>query len=134
MNYKNPIPVAIGLIPINGKLVAIRRGKSNIGGLAFPGGFVNEQESAETAVSREIKEEINIDLPEQNWYPICTKISKIKNILLVFLIYKGETSTDMLNSFVPNEEVTAIELIDKEAKLCFDLHQEVINEYYNKIA
>ncbi len=59
--FKNPVPVAICLVPIDGKLVGIRRGiEPRKGFVALPGGYVNSGETWQEACCRELLEETGI--------------------------------------------------------------------------
>lgn len=45
ISYLNPVPVAVALVPIDGGLLAVRRGiEPGRGQLALPGGYINAQE------------------------------------------------------------------------------------------
>ena len=62
--YKNPI---IGVAPLIfdnlGRLLIVRRAKNpGKGKLGFPGGFADLHETAEEALARETKEEVNLDI------------------------------------------------------------------------
>lgn len=59
-NWDNPTPVATGLILRGGKIVIVRsRTRGNQWGL--PSGFVERDERAEDALTREVKEETNLE-------------------------------------------------------------------------
>lgn len=52
-----------------GKLLMVRRGiEPHYGALDFPGGFVDPGESAEQAILREIKEELNLEPVKVNYW------------------------------------------------------------------
>lgn len=63
---KKHIRVAAGLLFENGKLFAAKRGESPYPYLAhkyeFPGGKIEEGETGEEAVKRELKEELALDV------------------------------------------------------------------------
>ncbi|MEO0894959.1 MAG: (deoxy)nucleoside triphosphate pyrophosphohydrolase [Bacteroidota bacterium] len=58
------IDVACGIILRDGKILATRRakGKMHAGKWEFPGGKLEEGETAEIALTREIKEELALDI------------------------------------------------------------------------
>ncbi len=64
--YRNPIPVSVILLPVDGGLLTVRRAiEPRKGQLALPGGFVNVDESWQAAGVREVFEETNIQLDPQ---------------------------------------------------------------------
>lgn len=134
--YKNPTPVVVGLIRVGDtsadlKLIAVRRSiEPFIGGLALPGGYVNEGESAEVAVAREIYEEIGVATVPGHWRPTLTRVTP-NNKLLIFMRHIVALTTwqyqdNVRSLFVPNAEVSELALVDTGDTLCFPLHQEVL--------
>lgn len=136
--YNNPTPVAVALVRFvsprgDVKLLAVKRGIPPIGGVAFPGGYINEGESAEVAVARELLEETGIKTTPAEWYPVATRITE-HNRLLIFM------KSHVLLTFQPgiplpfehdsNGETLGLELVDCEDSLCFPLHQDILS---NKI-
>jgi NAD+ diphosphatase len=67
--YFHNVAAAVGaILEYDGKLVLIKRAKEpGKGKLDLPGGFVDPKESAEQALIREVKEELNIDLKEPKY-------------------------------------------------------------------
>src|SRR5688500_15582799 len=61
VTYKNPIPVAVLLLPVDDGLLGIKRGiEPKEGMLALPGGFVDHAETWQEGAARELFEETNI--------------------------------------------------------------------------
>ncbi|HND22217.1 MAG TPA: NUDIX domain-containing protein, partial [Acidobacteriota bacterium] len=63
ITFRNPIPVAVVLVPVESGLLMIRRGiEPRKGMLALPGGYVNFGESWQQAAAREVLEETGLPL------------------------------------------------------------------------
>ena len=141
MSWNNPTPVVVALIrTFDGddheasglRLIAIERGiEPQVGGLAFPGGYVDEGEDAETAIAREIQEELNWTISPGLFRPLTTRITPT-NRLLIFMrcicppslidyqIRQGELV------FKPNKEARSLRLVTVGDTLCFPTHQSVL--------
>lgn len=65
-SYKNPTPVAIGVVPVtvpNEGLGVMLVRRADDGRLAFPGGYMDNLERWADALSREIMEETSVHVP-----------------------------------------------------------------------
>ncbi len=70
--YHNVASAVAAIIVYQGKILLTTRAKSpGLGLLDLPGGFVDPNESLEQALSREIKEELAVNI--QNWQYICSQ-------------------------------------------------------------
>lgn len=131
MEYKNPTPVAVTLVPVEDSLgtislLGITRGITPfIGEDALPSGYVDEMESIEMAAARELKEETGIETKPEDWRLKHSAITP-RNIVLVFCELKFPISVKALEGFVPNAEVQKLVLLNQDSKLCFPLHQEAL--------
>lgn len=125
ISYKNPIPVCVVLLPVEGKgLVVIRRGiEPKRGALALPGGFVDHGESWQDAGAREVFEEAGIALQPSS-LTLLTAFSALPANLLLFAL-APEIRVRDLPPFLPNEEVTERLILWKEAELAFPFHTKV---------
>jgi 8-oxo-dGTP pyrophosphatase MutT (NUDIX family) len=132
MSYNNPTPVVVGLLRIapdwqyGTRLVAVRRAiEPKLGQFAFPGGYVDANESAEDAVVREVFEETGISTEAGHWRPLTTRITPTNN-LLIFMRYIAPLEPYVIDGFVPNREVSELKLVDEGDTLCFPLHTEIL--------
>jgi len=135
MSYNNPTPVAVNVVAVEkndgtfGLLGVERNIEPHIGGLAFAGGFVNEMESIEQAAAREFKEEVGIDTDASAWAIRKSAITP-NNRVLIFCAYSEILTEADVAKMVPNEEVSRFVILGEDSKLCFSLHQDVMDEIF----
>ena len=128
MNFSNPVPVAVALVPFENKLVGIRRGiEPRKGHIAFPGGYINSGETFKQALTRELYEETGIRVPEDSWDIFHVGDSVQSNRILIFGLCKEVSSIDL--NF-KSEETEGIFLIDHAMPLAFPLHENARNKFY----
>jgi len=138
MSYNNPVPVAVNVVTVQKKdgtigLLGVERGiEPYIGGLAFPGGFVNQLESIEQAAAREFDEEVGIKSTPDDWRILLSRITP-NNRVLVFCGYEETIAEDDVAKMVPNDEVKSFVILDPTSKLCFSLHQAVMDAAFDQI-
>lgn len=61
--HKNPIPTVDAIIQLDSQILLVKRKNQPFRGyMAIPGGFVNEGETVEDAVRREVREETSLDI------------------------------------------------------------------------
>ena len=132
MNYNNPTPVAVNVVFVRRHdgglgLLGVERGiEPHIGGLAFPGGFVNEMESIEQAAAREFSEEVGIETDSAMWSLTESHITP-NNRVLIFTAYENILTEEDVAKMAPNEEVKSFVILNQDSKLCFSIHQDVMN-------
>jgi len=142
MNYENPTPVAVAIVPVyvgeaenffqdpcftqHLKLLAIRRGTEPfIGGLAFPGGFIEKLEAAEAAAARELQEETGIMIPADQFKALATRVTP-SNKLLIFCMTDTVLYHKTLTGFTPTTECLELVMVDENDTLCFPTHTDIL--------
>jgi len=109
----------------------------NKGMLDLPGGFVEPMESAEAAVIREIKEELNLDVIKMEYLVSYPNLYPFSGIIVptVDLAFVCKVAT--LEDLRPDDDVASVEFIDPKkldfSKLCADSMRKIIQHYMNWI-
>jgi NAD+ diphosphatase len=96
--YQNTAAAVAGILEFEGEILAVVRNREPGKGLLdFPGGFVDPDESAEQALAREIKEELNIDIGKPDYLCSAPNFYRYKNIDYttcdMFFVVKLESDT-----------------------------------------
>jgi ADP-ribose pyrophosphatase YjhB (NUDIX family) len=131
VTYINPIPVAVGLVPIKKGLLAVRRNiEPGKGKLALPGGFIDYGESWQQAVAREIFEETGLQLNPEDFSLFNVFSPEDGRLILIFGKYKFKL--EQLPDFIPNSETMELAIVTENAELVFPLHQLVLKMYFQK--
>lgn len=138
VSYKNPIPVAVILLPVTAGetgapggtgLLVVRRGiPPQIGHLALPGGFIDFGETWQAGCARELFEETGIRIsPEE------VRVFDVKSApdgpLLVFGLASPRDAAS-LPPFRPTDETTERVVITKPEPLAFPLHTDVAEAWF----
>ncbi|MEZ0230925.1 MAG: NUDIX domain-containing protein [Planctomycetota bacterium] len=127
--YRNPIPVAVVLLPVAGGLLTIRRDiEPRRGELALPGGYVELGETWQQAGARELREEtgVTIDASELRERRV---LSGDDGTLLVFGVAHER---DRMPQVQTSAETSEIVLIDSPRELAFPLHTLVVREWFGR--
>jgi len=135
--WANPIPVGVGLIPVlvgarTGLLVIRRAIPPGVGKLALVGGFVEEHESWQQGLAREIREEANVTVDAARIEPMWFVSSDPKpNRVLLF----GITETlNALPPFLPDHETSERGVVfgpdGLDPLFAFPLHAEAARRYF----
>lgn len=71
--YFNTAGAVAGILEYKDKiLLTVREKEPGAGKLDLPGGFIDFNESAEEALSRELKEELGIEIRKERWKYLCS--------------------------------------------------------------
>lgn len=129
--YRNPIPVAVVLVPVDDGLLVIRRDvEPHRGGLALPGGFVDYGESWQEAAVRELREETGL-LAEAKDVTLFDAHSAPDSTVLIFGLLP-RVSASAVPAVTPTPETTEWRVIDGPAELVFGLHTKVVADYFSR--
>jgi ADP-ribose pyrophosphatase YjhB (NUDIX family) len=127
--YRNPLPVALALLPVDDGLLVIRRGAApRLGQLALPGGFIEMNETWQHACARELREEAGVVVPAELITDFGTR-STPDGYLLVFGLGPVMRSED-LPPFRPNREAASRLVLTSPAELAFPLHTEMVQQFF----
>ena len=128
--YRNPIPVAVVLIPVGSGLLLMRRlVEPHVGKLALPGGYINFGESWQAAGAREVAEETGLIIDPLKIREFCVRSAPDSTVLIFGLSDPVEPAA--VAAFRPTDEATECVVIDAPTKdLAFTLHAEAVAAYF----
>lgn len=123
--YRNPLPVAVALLPVEdadgtGLVVITRTIEPALGGVALPGGFIDFGEDWREAVVRELREETGITA-EASEVALADALSSPAGHLLLFGLLPPRRAAD-LPPPTPTDETTGWHLLHTPGPLAFPLH------------
>jgi 8-oxo-dGTP pyrophosphatase MutT (NUDIX family) len=130
--YRNPTPVAVLLVPVSGRLLAVRRGvEPHRGELALPGGYVDFSETWQQAAVREVQEETGLTFPAESVVHHRTLSSTLGDgVLIVFGKLAEHESLD-ISAFRPTRETSELAFVEHPDELCFPLHSTAAADYFS---
>ena len=128
--YKNPIPTVDAIIQKSNSILLVKRSKDPYKNqFALPGGFVNEGETIEEAIKREVYEETSLEVHPIDILGVYSDPKRdprghIMTVVFIVLIIRGNPSAgdDAKEiSWIPIEKISDI-------KIAFD-HKLIIHDY-----
>ncbi|MEZ4384396.1 MAG: NUDIX domain-containing protein [Nannocystaceae bacterium] len=127
--YRNPIPVAVVLLPVAAGLLVVRRAiDPGCGQWALPGGFLEVGEPWREGAARELVEETGIVIPASSLAIVEVHSTADTRLLLLFCAAKGPPLA-ALPSFRPNPEVSELAVLEAPRELAFPLHTAVSGRF-----
>jgi len=133
LSYRNPLPVAVALLPVDDALLVVRRDiEPHRGHLALPGGFIDYGEAWQAAVVRELREETGVGAAAEN-VRLFDVLSAPDGTVLIFGTLPATTAA-ALPEMAPTAETSGWELIDGPTDLAFPLHTRVARAFFETAA
>ncbi|WND38737.1 NUDIX domain-containing protein [Streptomyces sp. BB1-1-1] len=131
--YRNPLPVAVALQPVydtqGTALVVITRTVAPArGGVALPGGYVDDREDWRQAVVRELKEETGIDAASRDVRLVDAMSSPDGHLLLFGLL--PERSAEGLPLSAATHETEGWHPLRRAEELAFPLHTRAVRAWF----
>jgi len=133
----NSAAVACLIFDAEGRLLLARRAvEPSLGKLDLPGGFIEPMESAEEAVIRELREELNVTVTEMKYLVSFPNEYVYSGFSVFTLDLAFICKIDSFKHMVPADDVSAIEFVKLDninmEELCSKSMQRII-EYYKLI-
>ena len=127
--YRNPLPVAVMLVPVDGGLLLIRRTVApQAGKLALPGGYINDAETWQAAGAREVAEEAGVQIDPAKIREFAVR-SAPDGTLLIFGMSEP-VLPEGLAAFEPTAETAERVVVQEPTALAFPLHEEAVRAYF----
>lgn len=133
ITYSNPLPVSVSLLKVEvddkiGIIVVQRANDVKFGEWALPGGYLVAGETWQTGAAREIQEEVGLILNPNHIKCYDVVDATTTNNLLIFNTYLFTLKWNEIN-FIPNEEVSDIDICFLPAELAFPSHTKYLKQY-----
>lgn len=133
VSYRNPLPVAVALLPVEdelgiGLVVITRTIEPALGAVALPGGFMDFGEDWRESVVRELREETGIHAPASEVTLAAAHSSPAGHLLLFGLLPARPVSA--LPPSAPTDETTGWHVLRGARDLAFPLHTTVVGEWF----
>ncbi|MFD6278452.1 NUDIX domain-containing protein [Streptomyces sp. NPDC060209] len=131
--YRNPLPVAVALLPVTGAhgagLVVITRTiPPHRGGIALPGGYIDQTEDWRRAVVRELREETGIRADETE-VRLADALSSPDGHLLLFGLLPPRPARELPPS-APTDETSGYDVLRTPGELAFPLHTRAVHAWF----
>ncbi|MFD8198163.1 NUDIX domain-containing protein [Streptomyces sp. NPDC003470] len=131
--YRNPLPVAVALQPVydtkgTALVVITRTVPPALGGVALPGGYIDDREDWRQAVVRELEEETGIHAASRD-VRLADAMSSPDGHLLLFGLLPERPAED-LPPFTATDETGDRRLLRRAEELAFPLHTRAVRAWF----
>jgi ADP-ribose pyrophosphatase YjhB (NUDIX family) len=127
--YRNPLPVAVILVPIGAGVLLIRRAiPPRQGLLGLPGGYIGLGESWQQAGAREVWEETGVTVDPATITDLHTR-SAPDGTVLVFGV-SAPLAPEALPPFAATSETSERLVTDVPLELAFSLHTDALRYFF----
>jgi len=136
--YFNAAAAVVGIIfnDNNEVLLTTRKHDPFAGMLDFPGGFIEYNESAEEGLKRELKEELNVDVCEMNYFATLPNIYTYAGVTYHTLDIAYICHIPNLTDIKPDDDITDFSFVKPEQidlnKIGLNSPKEFIKLYINQ--
>ena len=128
MTFRNPLPVAVVIQPVDDGVLTVRRTiQPRSGWLALPGGYIEFGESWQAAGARELWEEAGVQIDPATLREVKV-FSAPDNTILIIALAPPLTSAQ-LTEFTTTDEASERVIVRAPQELAFPLHTEVVADY-----
>ena len=132
VTYRNAVAVGVGLAPVNGGLLVVRRPiPPHVGELALPGGFKDVGETWEEGIAREVFEETGVCVDPAAMTLAGAKTANNGAVLLFGLCAPLTLPADPC-PFVPGAETREVLVLDRFEELCFPHHTAMAKWFWSR--
>lgn len=135
-SYSNPIPVAVAIIPVYldkkwGMIIQQRNHDPKKGEWALTGGYMEDGETWQQTISREIEEELGLNMPASDFTLSNVEHSTNRSQILIIGIGKAILSFKDIK-FSLSSEVQDVKIIYEEMELAFPSHTDAVKKFFYK--
>ncbi len=131
VSYRNPLPVAVLLLPVGDGVLVVRRAiEPRRGQLALPGGYIEVGESWQAAAARELYEEAGVVVDAAAITEYRVRSAPDGTVLIFGLA--PHIPAHALPPFIPTIECSERVILTQPEPLAFPLHTAIVVEFLQK--
>jgi ADP-ribose pyrophosphatase YjhB (NUDIX family) len=133
ITYRNPLPVAVALVPVGSGILCIRRTiEPAVGKIALPGGFLEVGETWQEGCVRELREETGL-VTDPGEVRLFRAYSAAREGLVLLFGLCRRFYPHEVPAFAPNSEASEMLVLPGPAELAFPLHTRALADYFHSV-